>query len=306
MARQPDVVRGRCPAGMPRSMKIAGAALKVASGTALYVAIIFISGLYPRAAGMMLTFPALNGLTLAFVARERLAATASIMFLIPVLNGLLCEFYIQTFRLIGAGRPSLPLVLFAAISAIWITVAAVLGLKHVGVPMTWRRPYVLLCAALLAIAMATAYFGETERLSAGLARVEALGFLHRNGPRIALFMATILAIVILADFKGSSARWLGPLGGFPLIAFFGVFTVADDTSKTIAERMEIMSHMAATAWFGPAVAVWFIYLFSRHLERRPPHDDRWDWARKVACAAGGWTACLIFIGGTTFLMDRFR
>ena len=45
---------------------VARLACRISVGTAVYVAIVILAALLPAAAGLMLTFPALNGLALFF------------------------------------------------------------------------------------------------------------------------------------------------------------------------------------------------------------------------------------------------
>jgi hypothetical protein len=59
-------------------------------GMIVYITLLWIAGCVPVAAGLMLTFPALNGLGLLFEGCENAAAVARTMILPPLINGLLC------------------------------------------------------------------------------------------------------------------------------------------------------------------------------------------------------------------------
>src|SRR5438067_7300310 len=108
------------------------AAAKLALGTALYVAILLTAQSYPTAAGMMLTFPALNGFTLSLVARDKLADTARIMLLLPIVNCLLCAGYIVAFvHFARESDQSLAWQLLPGVAILWLIAAIALGVKRI-------------------------------------------------------------------------------------------------------------------------------------------------------------------------------
>src|SRR5262249_47250632 len=71
--------------------------LRIVAGTAVYVAIVVLAAPLPAAAGLMLTFPALNGLFFFFSGDARAASIAGSMLWMPVINGVLCGGYILLF-----------------------------------------------------------------------------------------------------------------------------------------------------------------------------------------------------------------
>src|SRR5262249_42776955 len=73
--------------------------LKAVVGTCLFTMILWCAqSNRPRAAGMMLTFPVLNGLGLLMAESHDLHLMAQAMFPMIALNGLLCATYIVTQR----------------------------------------------------------------------------------------------------------------------------------------------------------------------------------------------------------------
>ena len=71
---------------------------KLALGTTFYGILIAVAYFMPTAGGMMLTFPALNGLALAAAQqKENVEGAARTMLLMPVLNASLCVLYIFAF-----------------------------------------------------------------------------------------------------------------------------------------------------------------------------------------------------------------
>jgi hypothetical protein len=287
---------------MGRKLGIAIAKLTV--GTVLYLAIILIARFYPRAAGMMLTFPTLNGLTLALASAPGDAAkSARTMLLLPVLNGVLCAFYIFSFWLFWHGDFSANL-LFAAVIIIWAVVAVPVARYNRGLPEQWQLVYALGCTvAFVALALLVLTF-EPGRVSA-VANDDWFHFLVRNWWRVGLFFCCLgLVIYVQASFPQAHGL-IGMLGGFPVIPFFGVWTLASDQGKSIGERIDAFSNMGGSVWLGPAIGFWFIYFFSRYLNARPSlYDHDWKWITRILASGVGWVLCGIAIGVLTYVMNR--
>lgn len=282
-------------------MRIATAALKLALGTAVYVGIVLIAGSYPLAAGMMLTFPTLNGLTLALAGRDRLADTARMMLPMPVLNCVLCAGYIFVFVRFGPAEPFSPTMLLVAAAAVWLPAVLVLTSGWRG--LTVQREHVYAFASTIVLVAVTAALFSSAQASPGVA-TDWSQFWRHNGIRLALFAACLSLVIGATDFAGSSARWLAPLGSLPVVPFFGVLTVAGDDGRAITERLDILRAMGSSVWLGAAVAIWFVYLFSRHLQRRQAPASEPAWERKIALAVAGWAACLAAIAVLSFALQR--
>src|SRR5580658_8529020 len=76
-------------------------AVRIVVGTAVYVVIVALATPLPPAAGMMLTFPALNGLAFYFSEDERAASIAKTMYWMPIVNGAFCAAYISLFLILA-------------------------------------------------------------------------------------------------------------------------------------------------------------------------------------------------------------
>jgi hypothetical protein len=287
---------------MGRKLVIAIAKLMV--GTVLYLAIILTARFYPRAAGMMLTFPTLNGLTLALASTPSDAAkSARTMLLLPVFNGLLCAFYIFSFWLFWHDDFSANF-LFAAVIIIWMAVAIPVARYNRGIPERWQLVYASGCTfAFVAFALIVLAF-EPGNVSS-VANGAWFHFLVLNWWRVGLFFGCLgLVIYVQASFPQAHGL-IGMLGGFPVIPFFGVWTLASDPSKSIGERIDAFSNMGSSVWLGPVVGFWFIYLFSRYLSARPGlYDREWKWITRILAAGVGWVLCGIAIGIQTYIMNR--
>ncbi len=76
--------------------------LRVIFGTAVFAAILWAAAPYPAAAGLMLTFPALNGLAFLFAGRDDITRLTGSMLWMPLLNGFLCAGYLSLFLYLAA------------------------------------------------------------------------------------------------------------------------------------------------------------------------------------------------------------
>src|ERR1700692_4259392 len=70
---------------------------RIGAGTCVYAVIVVLAATQPSAAGMMLTFPALNGLAFFFSGDAKAASIAKSMFWMPIVNGTLCALYMALF-----------------------------------------------------------------------------------------------------------------------------------------------------------------------------------------------------------------
>ena len=70
-------------------------------GTTVYAIIIVLAAPFPGAAGLFLTFPALNGLGFLFSPRKNVEPMAKSMLWMPVINGTLCAAYIVVFLMLA-------------------------------------------------------------------------------------------------------------------------------------------------------------------------------------------------------------
>jgi hypothetical protein len=251
---------------------------RVAVGTAVYVLIVVLAALLPPAAGLMLTFPALNGLAFYFSEDERAASLARSMFWMPVVNGVLCAGYIVLFPLL-AGTPaptSLAWGLLAAIVALWFAWVTRPAVRHgIGPDSRFRFAIVSTLAGFLLAAVALValpHLGVSPSRhplaapSGGIHGIVAT--IESNEVKIAAFALTLAIFAAAIQYWRISDSTRGILAGLPIVPFGGLVSVAADASMTAEARTQIFLGMAGSIWLGPAVAIWFIYGFSRYLGAR--------------------------------------
>jgi hypothetical protein len=252
-------------------------AARVAVGTAVYVLIVVLAALLPPAAGLMLTFPALNGLAFYFSGDERAASIARSMFWMPVVNGALCAGYIVLFLLLGRtlGPTSLAWSLLGAISVAWfawVTRRAVRNGVERNAQLRFAAASTLAGLLLAAIALVVLHHLGVSPPRRAVAVPGGIGGIaatvKSNELKIAMFAVTLAIFAAAIQYWRISDSTRGILAGLPIVPFGGLVSVAADTSMTADARAQIFLGMAGSIWLGPAVAIWFIYGFSRHLGAR--------------------------------------
>src|SRR5262249_20962953 len=122
---------------------------KLGVGTALFVLILLFGrrpeSIFQRAAGMLLTFPALNGIALAMTETSHTAVKAAAMFPLMPFNGLMFFGYMLNIdRIESLWKRPHPTALMLAAVLVWIAVA----LPGFAIPPDLQLPYMVACAAI--------------------------------------------------------------------------------------------------------------------------------------------------------------
>lgn len=242
--------------------------LKVLIGTAFYVGLLWVAQRNPRAAGMMLTFPTLNGLVLLMAGPGALEDAASAMLLMPLINVALWAFYLCCFGPLVERQTSPALasgILIAAGTVGWLLLVALITDRQWGVAVVWQWAYVL---AVLATSTAlTRLLQRRASLHAAGPSPRPLSAIQiglRYRYRIALFTLTLAAIAVM-ERLGASPALLGAVAGAPLVAMFGMQTLASDEKVPISARRTALESMGDGLWLGPAIAITFVAAYWRAL-----------------------------------------
>jgi hypothetical protein len=246
-------------------------------GTAVYVLIVVLAALLPAAAGLMLTFPALNGLAFYFSEDGRAASIARSMFWMPVVNGVLCAGYIVLFLLLARTLEPTGLAwgLLGAIVAIWFAWVTRRAVRD-GIERDAQFRFAaastlagILLAATALVALHQLGASPSRRAFAAPGSIDGIvATVESNELKIAMFAFTLAIFAAAIQYWRISDSTRGILAGLPIVPFGGLVSVAADTSMTADARMQVFLGMAGSIWLGPAVAIWFIYGFSRHLGAR--------------------------------------
>ena len=241
---------------------------KVLIGTAFYGGILWVAQRNPRAAGMMLTFPTLNGLVLLMAGPAAIEDAASAMLLMPLINAAMWAFYLAGFgRLVDCWVPpaAASALLMGAGATGWLVLAAAITTWQWGVPTAWQGSYglaVLGAGALLSLAFPPA---QPRPAVGSPAQPQTLAILLcRYRDRIAIFALTLAAIAVMNQL-GASPALLGAVAGAPLVAMFGMQTIAGDAMTPLSARRASFTAMAGGLWLGPGIAIAFVAGYWRAL-----------------------------------------
>jgi hypothetical protein len=275
-------------------------------GTTVYAIIIVLAAPFPGAAGLFLTFPALNGLGFLFSPRENVEPMANSMLWMPVINGTLCAAYIVVFLMLAqvVASTMLAWALVIAAAGVWFAVVS-RRIVMDGIARTHQLIYgivvLLVGCALVAIA---------ARLSSGHAAGSAwtahlpissdslLQILWQGRLKVALFAASLVLFLVLTARLPISPGARGILAGLPIVPFGGLVSVAGDSGVDLSERLHIFERMAVSVWLGPAVAIAFIFGYSKYLgSRRPLEATALDSTMRFAVLVVAWLLCGLAILG---------
>ncbi|MBM3222897.1 MAG: hypothetical protein FJZ47_03710 [Candidatus Tectomicrobia bacterium] len=243
--------------------------LKVVLGTVLFTLILwYAQSRHPRAAGMMLTFPALNGLGLLTAESHDLPLMARAMLPMIALNGCLCTAYIGLQRWLASASPGLPCV-----GRAWLGVSCGVLLWSGGA--YWGAP--LLQSALLSSLSMLLFIGlyaigstpfvvRLWRLpldaQSVAGRLPFWTLLHTQWLRVG-GVALLLSVVMLVAQYGATA-WAGRLSALPLLPFYSLMmlTCPQERQATSVARLV---QVGSTALLGPLVAMLCVWGFMHYL-----------------------------------------
>ena len=253
-------------------------ASRIIVGTGIYVVIVVLAARLPAAAGLMLTFPALNGLAFLFSPDDKAAAIAKTMFWMPVVNGALCAGYILVFLLLARTLPpvSVGWGLLAVVAASWFVWVSRPAVRR-GIDPSSQLKFGL-AATLLGVALAAATLLALTHLAIA-PRDTALASdaghwswiadaIVRSKLKIALFALTLAIFILAVQYWPVSDSTRGILAGLPIVPFGGLVAVGGDAGMTADLQLQTFLGMIGGAFLGPAVAIWFIYGLSRVLGAR--------------------------------------
>ncbi len=280
--------------------------LRVAAGTVVYVAIVVLAAPLPAAAGLMLTFPALNGLGFFFSEDARAAAMARSMLWMPLINGTLCAAYILAFAAL-APTGAAELAAWGLLLAVVLAWYAGVSRRRVraGIAPERQLAYALvvtLAGLVLAVVAgaAAARMASGPTALAGAPGVEHVGSIAetiwRSRLKIALFAVALAVFIPAIAYLPISDSTRGILTGLPIVPFGGLVAIAGDAGIGVDARLSIIAGMLRGVWLAPAVAVWFILCFSRFLAARADRPaPAADTAIRFAALVAGWLAAFAVV-----------
>ena len=238
------------------------------------------------ASGMMLTFPAVNGI--GFVAADTAPLEmAGAMLPMIALNGALAFFMISLLLSKvddAAPRPirqARARVLASTGAAIWLVFAFVLYWQQLYVP-----PSAFLWATAAYAVLGTFVWGcSTAPAADGLSRPVS-PFWATEKKSIRTFMLLLL-ILLVATYAGANHTAIAQLSAMPLLPLLGLCAAAQQD-----DWLETLQLSKRTVLLGPVVAMTFAACIPNYLRLSGALEDT---MHNMLVVAVGWLACLAII-----------
>jgi hypothetical protein len=274
-------------------------------GAGAFLLIVVLSGVLPSAAGLMLTFPALNGLAFFFSEPARAAPMARTMLWMPLVNGALCTLYIVLFLQFGSAAPlAASILLTSLVVALWI---AAVTRKTVTAGVANNQLAYAVAATVVGVLLVGVALYLSAPASPRLVMAPAPVLTEAIGPiaiKLVLFLVTLLVFLVLTDHVPLPDSVRGILAGLPLVPFGGLLSISADSRTGLDERLSILATMATSIWLAPAVAIWFIYGLSSLYSAMKPRQPRIvDSAVRLAALVLAWLACFAVIVAIGYAID---
>ena len=286
---------------------------RVLVGAVVYSTVVVLAAPFPGAAGMMLIFPALNGLGFLFAKQASIGAMAKSMLWMPAINGSLCASYIILFlSLAGTISPTvLAWGLFATVMLAWMLIASRKKVRD-GIP----EEYQFRCGVIFAVAgmlfTGTACLLQNQGHFAPSINISEQSIMPwklieqtiwQTRFRIGLFAVCLLVFLLSVRYLPISEEDQGVLAGLPIVPFGGLVSVAGDGAMEIGGRVQILDDMLIGVWLAPAIAIWFIYGLSRYLTARQTLPVQLlDDGMRFLILIMGWALCGIAISAITCVL----
>jgi hypothetical protein len=267
---------------------MAGVLLRTAGGTLLYVAFLWFVRIDDwRVAGMMLTFPMLNGMALVS-ARENANASGQSMVPIVTLNGVMCFLFALALAWSETARAH-PLAITLVATVLWICVYMVLEKGNAIVPV---RAWLAYGAAWTVATVALTIWlwpACTTAAAASPFRTGGLAGVMDSWVRILLFAGSLLVVFAFAHVYRDAHAAIGRLGALPIVPLFGLYTVASvlAADPAAAAKLETMRSMVPVGWLFALIFAVAIAAYVANTSRGKPAPFK-----HLAALLIGWALCL--------------
>jgi hypothetical protein len=266
-------------------------AVRVAAGTALFVLVLVaVQSRDARVAGMMLTFPALNGISLMMAPVADKRAMARAMLAVIALNGFLGLAFIETFgtltQALGAGAMAWVWPLSAIAFLTWLTACWILSRTAPAGERLVLWGFVVAVPLLIAMWWVVCPLARDVAVDGGDG-----GLITSHAIRIALFAVTLALLLVAAQWLGATHGLIGRLGAFPLLPLFSLATIAETTTAGQGGIDRLVAVRPAML-LGLLLAMAFAWIYSGYLmvlTRRTKSASGW-WTGAVAGLIGCWIA----------------
>lgn len=229
------------------------------------------------AAGLMLTFPLLNGMGLVLTEQGTAADKLEPMLPMIAVNGALCLGYILcALRHRSANHAW---VLCGVAIVVW----ALIALMGLAVPDGWQWQFIA-AVALIAIWLAAGLRPERQGV------VPDPPSKSRRDLPLLVFVVTLSTVLLLGNFAETSPL-VGPMSALPVLPLLSLTAIAVDG------RVQALQQMKFTALMGAVVAMSYAALLSGAVSES-------GLSYSVALMLAGWIVAAFVIFGSAWTYDR--
>ena len=249
---------------------------KALLGTGLFIAILWLTQSHdPRVAGMLLTFPALNGIGLLIGESRDVYVMASAMLPMIATNGVLCAVYLLAYRYWVAPADAKPhqgkaVLAAGACLSVWGLVALLLApslqawlqtLGHMGLFWVGYGVGVWPLTARLLWVSIPEHMGRKRRL---------WEVIRTNPVKIAGMLLLIMLVMLVA--RCGADAWAGRLSTLPILPFYSLLMLPA-AEPDWRQGVQKLQQLGSTVLLGPLVAMAFVWTFVRYLGVLRHHDQ---------------------------------
>ena len=279
--------------------------LKAGLGACLFVFILWCAqSRHPRAAGMMLTFPALNGI--GMLAGDASSWRPMVQAMMPMIgiNGLLCVGYIVALRRLRCpGKPvdsyRVAMMLMALCLFLWFLTAGFVT-PHLQVWLTSSRRVVVFIFVYLFCAFSCAVLMWCPAQDTAKNKLNLWGVFQAHKERIAILFGLIILVQYLVRI--GEPAWAGRLSAFPLLPCYTLALLyVGETSTT--GHASVLDQLGSTTLMGPAVAMLFVWGYRVYLQSLLDATENFTYMLGgVFGLLLGWSLCGLLIWSIVYLM----
>jgi hypothetical protein len=280
---------------------MAGVLLRTAGGTLLFVILLWLVRIDDyRVAGMMLTFPMLNGIGLVAAGANAERLTKAMLPVIT-LNGVMCFLFAWILTASETARSHPALMTMLAVLA-WLGVYAALEARNIAFARNATMTAFAAGCALASLAVTYWLWPACASVpTAAVVRPGGLAGVMEGWVTIGLFAASLAIVFGFAHRFQNAHAAIGRLAALPMVPLFGLYTVATVLGPDPAAlgKLETMRSMVLIGW---AFALLFVVALSRYVMRSAFASS--SAFNRLAALIAGWALCLGCIVASAKIADQ--
>lgn len=293
-------------------------ALKLPLALFVFLLIAYAGTANRRIAGVLFTFPILNGV--AIIASSDPVRVADAIYPLVIFNSVLFALLISYPRALppvaALPRAMRLLARVAAWSAAWLAGAYLLTDFRAAIPgaavlFIWSTAFAILFMIFFWTRDASPDVQSNDRAGRGLAQRHWTGiaafWLNRTGAGRIVFFTLAYACLFWASRAALDEKWVGMASALPLPGFFALASLIDDAEHSAAPRpgLTALTSIRDTLFLGPILVIPFNWAFSHLLVFvLSPHDLALRYLLLFALWAAAALAVLLIVPRIAAHFDR--